>query len=669
MKKFIVLLLLTSFSLSLTAQPLRKITYKMMIETAEVSMETGDYLNALDYYKMAYEDKKEKEISLKIAQVYYLLKDYKYAANYYKRILRRDKKNEYFEHKLFYGKSLKRLNEYQDAYTELVEYARATEDPDGRAEAMLEIRGMEMYNELADNVEMEFTPLDDNINKAFSIYGASVHPDGSLYFGSFDSRKKIVLNGEAENENAKIYVAKPDASGMFSELTPLGEHINRPEFSSVHPSFSADGQRMYFTRVLLQNNEIKDAKLFVSQLKETEWSPPMELMNVNGADFNSLHPAVGELFGQEVLYFISDMAGGKGGYDIYYATIGSDGSYSNPVNLGSAINTVDDELSPYFVDGKLYYSTNGLSGLGGFDIYFSVWDGQKWAKPENMGKGYNSSVDDLFFSIDEDGRKGFLLSSRPYKGKRKLQSETCCDHLFKISARQLIINLLAEVYNEEGPLTDAKIELLDMSKVNPADPVTRSNFNGNSFNFLLTQDIAYKAIVTHKGYDPKTIEFTTAGILDDYTVKKQVTLEKMAPEVQIVKINEPIRLNNIYYDYDDFKILPDAEQDLETLMGLMIKYDDMVIELSSHTDARGKTDYNQRLSQKRANAAKSWLVENGIEDDRIKPVGYGESQILNRCKNGVNCSDDDHRFNRRTEFKIIAGPTTIEIEKQVNSEE
>ena len=109
MKKFIVLLLLTSFSLSLTAQPLRKITYKMMIETAEVSMETGDYLNALDYYKMAYEDKKEKEISLKIAQVYYLLKDYKYAANYYKRILRRDKKNEYFEHKLFYGKSLKRL--------------------------------------------------------------------------------------------------------------------------------------------------------------------------------------------------------------------------------------------------------------------------------------------------------------------------------------------------------------------------------------------------------------------------------------------------------------------------------------------------------------------------------------------------------------------------------
>jgi len=196
----------------------------------------------------------------------------------------------------------------------------------------------------------------------------------------------------------------------------------------------------------------------------------------------------------------------------------------------------------------------------------------------------------------------------------------------------------------------------------------KSNFNGNTFNFPLGQDRPYKIIVSRKGYDSKSLEFTTAGIFDDYTVKKKVTLEKAAPEIQIVKINEPIRLNNIYYDYDDYRILPDAEKDLEILLGLMEKYEDMVIELSSHTDARGDTNYNQKLSQRRANAAKEFLVQNGIVDKRIKPVGYGESMILNHCKNNVECSDDDHRYNRRTEFKIIAGPTSIEIEKQVPAE-
>jgi len=668
MKKYIIVSLLFAFIFNLQAQPLRKVTYKMMIDQAEESLQTGDYENALEYYKMAYEEKKEVEIASKMAMVYYLMKNYQRAAMQYKRVLRKDRDNQFFEDKLFYGKSLKRLDEYQEAYTQLVEYARETQDPDGRAEAMLEIKGMEMYNELPDNVEMVFKPLDENINKGFSIYGASRHADGSLYFGSFDSRKKIVLNGEAENENAKIYVAKADSEGNYKEIAPLGEHINRPEYSSVHPAFSADGNRMYFTRILLENNEIADAKIFVSYRNENDWGAPMQIPNVNTDGANSLHPNVGELFGREVLYYISDMAGGFGGYDIYYSTIDGE-QYSKPVNLGKKINSIDDELSPFYVEGKLFFSTNGLSGLGGFDIFRSDWDGQKWSDPTNLGKGYNSTVDDLFFSINEDMDKGFLLSARPYQGKRKIVSETCCDHLWSVSTRELIINLLAEVFDEEGPLTDARIELLDLSEVNPEEPVTKSNFNGNTFNFPLSQDKPYRAIVSRKGYDTKIVEFTTAGILDDYTVRKQVTLEKTKPEIQIVKINEPIRLNNIYYDYDDYQILPDAEKDLEVLLGLMEKYGDMVIELSSHTDARGSAEYNQRLSQLRANSARDWLIENGIDKDRVKPVGYGESVILNHCKNNVDCTDEEHRFNRRTEFKIIAGPTSIEIEKQVVPED
>ena len=173
-----------------------------------------------------------------------------------------------------------------------------------------------------------------------------------------------------------------------------------------------------------------------------------------------------------------------------------------------------------------------------------------------------------------------------------------------------------------------------------------------------------------EGYYPDTITFNTNGIFDNYTVRKTIKLiplppAEKEPEFTEVTINEPIRLNNIYYDLAKWDILTEAEQDLEYIEELMDQYSDMVIELSSHTDSRGKTRYNLDLSQKRAQSAKDWLVNRGIDPNRIKPVGYGESKILNQCKGRVKCSEEEHRINRRTEFKIIAGPETIQIKKEI----
>ena len=224
---------------------------------------------------------------------------------------------------------------------------------------------------------------------------------------------------------------------------------------------------------------------------------------------------------------------------------------------------------------------------------------------------------------------------------------------------------MVTVFDKDGELKNAKVKLVDLSKVKPTSPETKSNFNGNDFKFVLESDKSYKTIVSRDGYKTGTIKFNTAGIFDDFTVEKKIVLEKAEPEVEVITINQPIRLNNIYYDFDDDKILPDAEEDLDKILDLMNEYPDMVIELSSHTDARGKTKYNQKLSQRRAESAKRYLIENGISANRIEAVGYGESMILNRCKNGVNCTDDEHRFNRRTEFKIIKGPKEITIKKEI----
>ena len=193
------------------------------------------------------------------------------------------------------------------------------------------------------------------------------------------------------------------------------------------------------------------------------------------------------------------------------------------------------------------------------------------------------------------------------------------------------------------------------------------------FKYDLDGERQYKIITSKEGYLPDTSKFNTFGILDTYTVKKKVILRQEKPpvpapeepEYETVTINEDIRLNNIYYNFDKWDILKESEEDLSVILQLMFDYPDMVIELSSHTDSRGLTNYNEDLSQKRANSAKAWLVERGVVDSRIKPVGYGESQILNQCKNGVRCEEDEHRFNRRTQFKIIEGPQTIQINKKV----
>jgi peptidoglycan-associated lipoprotein len=155
------------------------------------------------------------------------------------------------------------------------------------------------------------------------------------------------------------------------------------------------------------------------------------------------------------------------------------------------------------------------------------------------------------------------------------------------------------------------------------------------------------------------------GIKKTVSIEKKITLrlERKEPDFDTIRINEPIRLDNILYDYNKDDIRPDAEPDLQDLTDLMLQYPDMKIELSSHTDARGKDDYNMDLSQRRAESAKRWILAKGIKEDRIVAKGYGETKLLNECTNGVECSDEQHQLNRRTEFKILSGPTSIITEK------
>jgi outer membrane protein OmpA-like peptidoglycan-associated protein len=243
-------------------------------------------------------------------------------------------------------------------------------------------------------------------------------------------------------------------------------------------------------------------------------------------------------------------------------------------------------------------------------------------------------------------------------------SETCCDDVYMVGIRDMVVSLRVEVSDENGKLDNVTVELYDLTQ--GGYPDTKTNPSSNDFSFPLDVDRRFKAVIIKDGYYPDSIQFNTNGIITDSMIFNNIVLRSKPPEldVQIVKINEAIRLNNIYYDLDKSDILPESEPDLSYLTDLMTKYPRMIIELSSHTDAQGSDGYNEKLSQRRSESAKQWLIRQGVEEQRIKAVGYGETVILNKCTNGVKCSDEEHMFNRRTEFKIIGGVESIEMKKE-----
>lgn len=672
-KSIFIALLMIIGVVGMEAQPVSAVSYDTMIEVAEESAEKKDYANAIEWFEKAYKESKDKDLKVVVGDLYMLLRDYKKAARSYDRVLKRDRDGIYEYLRIDYAKALKYQGLYRQSLAELRTVASTTEDDSTKQIALFEIDGIEKMDTYAQNLEAVIEFAGKDINSGSGENSPTRFNDGSLYFSSFNRKSTIVLDGDEEGYEAKIYSAARDDKGEYEKPKALNKRINREGYNSAGVSFSGDGRTMYFTRAKLDVNSIEESTIFMAPRTDSGWGAAVEIETING-DYIAMHPYEGELFGNKVLFFSSNMEGGFGGYDLYYSTMTGD-NFASPVNLGKSINSAGDDVTPFYQNGTLYYSTDGKPGFGGFDIWYATWNGSEFVDLTNMGFNYNSPQDDQYLRFTPDGSHGFMTSNRPHKDKRKLKgSDTCCDDIYKVQLREIVIDLMALVNDEKGPLKEATVELIDLSVADETEGMqSKTNVIGNDFNFLLDADHKYRVVVSKEGYYPDTtVSFNTVGLLDSYTVKKTVTLKPLPPKepteeegIEIIEANKPIRLNNIYYDFDKWDILPDAEDDLGYLKTLMDDYPNMVIELSSHTDARGDGPYNQRLSQKRAQSAKNWLVAEGINTQRIKAVGYGEAVITNQCVDGVRCSDSEHRINRRTEFKIIAGPKTIKIKTEV----
>ena len=646
------------------SQPLDEIPYNFKLEAADTAFARLDFYNAADWYEQCYKESRDPAIAHRIAICHDKMRDYSRAERWYQRIVQKDTATLYPDLKFEYGRLLKKNAKYEEAelvFNELKSSGKAEVD-DARIEN--ELVGIVLARTLKTPDDLLIENIGNRVNTRNSESSPAVDAEGNLFYVSFDQDVIIKVTNKSEDYHAKIMEARKDGKGGYSKGKAMSDKINRPGFHNSHVSFSPDGSRIYYTRAIAQGGEVTVSDMYYSDAGGREgWGAPQPISSLNG-QFISKHPVVANLFGGEVLLFSSDRPGSLGGLDLFYAPIERDGSFGMPVNLGEAVNTPGDEVTPQFADGYLYFSSDGHPTLGGFDIFKSEWDGSKLLPAENVGKGINTSVDDLYYTPG-DADAGFLVSNRD--GTRSIKSKTCCDDIFTFGKKEIIIKLLASVFEDQTPLAGATIKMYQKIAEDLGFPDVQKNEEGNEFTFALDTDRGYKVIVEKEGYYPDTADFNTVGVRESKNFRGTFRLKPKPkvtePEMEVLTIYEPIRLNNIYYDLDDDKILPDAEPDLDFIYDLMVKYPDMVIELSSHTDSRGKDNYNLDLSQRRANSARQYLVLRGIDEKRINPVGYGEKRIINRCTNGVNCSEEEHRNNRRTEFTIIEGPQTIEVRR------
>lgn len=678
---------LFAFFASLTfliAQPINTPTLEKTLAVAKELEEKNDYLQALEWYEKAYEESEERSLLYPISLLSIEVRDYRKAERRLRSILRRDE-GLYPDAKYLYGRMLKMNEKYDEAILELKDFIVETSDPQLKKKAQLELAGAEMGKNMPPAAGFEIESVGKDINNKQGQYSPTLVGDTKMFYASFDTDDLIVMDDENEEAFVKIYEANKSEKGWDSPSV-LDQKINRPGFHNSNVHVTADGERMYFTRALLQGNKLRESKIMFTQKGDGGWQGAEELAGVN-SDSLSKHPAIGELFGREVLFFSSNREGGEGGFDLYYATRNGDGTYGDPINL-KEINTPYDDESPFFREGTLYFSTEGYPTLGGLDVFYSLWDGTDWSAPANMGKGINSSVDDIYFSLDGEGYRGVLVSNR--EGTRSVGPRTCCNDIFEFEIPKITASIVVGTFTEDKkPLKGASVSI---EEVEINDPFSQSNAEGNVFNFPLAVERSYKIVATHPGYFPDSVEVNTLGITETSAYEHRFYLTQMPPppppepEFDTIFSEQPIELSNIYYDFNEDVILKEAEQDLEFILELMNKYPEMKIELRSHTDARGDNAYNQQLSQSRTESARRWLVRRDVPRSRMEAKGYGETEpktvteqnaadhpflqvgdvlteaYINKLES-VEQQEAAHRLNRRTEFQILEGPKSIEVKR------
>ena len=505
-----------------------------------------------------------------------------------------------------------------------------------------------------------------SINSVNSDFGVTEYGN-TILFSSPRERSVFINRNHTRNDKdfLDIYKVRKEnistSADFISDVRPMFTNEVNSKLHESSITFSPDRKTMYFTRNnLVKGNYGKDKegynnlKILKAEWVKDKWDNIIELPFCSD-EYSVGHPSMSKDGNR--LYFASDMPGGLGKTDLYYVDLKIGGSYGRPVNLGTTVNTEGREMFPFIADDEvLYFSSDGHFGIGALDVFSTKEENNEFTTPVNLRAPINTQLDDFAFSINPSTKKGYLSSNRvggvgddDIYAIEQLEQEAP-----KVVCMQTVNGVVRDT-KFKNPLSDAAL-VLKNAKGDVLQNAIANNLG--EFSFALPCNQQYTVTASKEYYDSGTDTFVATGT-------KTVLLDlnfslPIAKEFVYNERNElVIKIQPIYFDYNKSNIRLDAQRQLDIVAAVMNKFGKIKVRGSSHTDARGKAAYNEKLSTRRANATVAYIKSKGIQADRIMAKGFGETRLTNACldndthTNQVKCSSEEHQNNRRTEFVII----------------
>jgi len=639
------------------------------------SFNRGDIYKAIDYYdryiRLNNDDLKSW---YRLAMLYYSTRNYMKARECFNALLNKDpeKYNMAWYYRGITSMNLEEYNVAIESFTHFRKIYKKRRDPSQYRKLA------SVYTESANwalshpgnNASVSIHHLDALINGSHIEFSPFPVSENQILFGAL-----ITDSSQAGNKVRQLYVAERN-SGRWDPLGLLEGPVNDPDANTGNAVISDDGQRMYFTRsrVNWQNREISE--IYLSYNEKGQWQQPAKLpYPVNMENHTSTQPALGKNLrtGEDILYFVSDRPGTKGGLDIWYTERDNhSATYREPRNPGRNINSPANDCCPFYdlQTRTLYFSSAGRNGYGGYDLFSATGSASKWTDAVNLGKPLNTSYDDLYMTMIRNGREGFFTSNRP--GSFSMDNGSCCDDIFyfqfnectRITSYGIVYNssnydvydqlnekyhLKLEYPEEKALLQDVPVNLYQVEKETESEILigqTITDENGR-YAFNLEMDRNYRIVIKNYGFFDKIINLSTEGKDCNDTLVISETGVNYLPEITV--------RFNVYYEHDKYRLTPEARTTIDTsLLPLIDLFPNAIIEIGSHTDSTGTDDYNIKLSQRRSESVVKYLSEKGIPEERLQAKGYGESIPVAPNSNPDGSDNPEGRqLNRRTELKIM----------------
>ncbi len=605
---------------------------KPSVVAADNAFNNEKYFAAADLYKKAITTVRKKEdkayVTYKVAECYRLINNYKQSV-------------------VWYDKAIKAGYTGADAYIKLAEAQKTLEKFDDAIETYqlylekkpndsVGLKGIEMsklalkWKEKANAFDV-FNEV--TINTKDFDYAPAFYGKGIIFASNRGTPKGKDIYDRTGKSYENIYAAVQTGKNKWTKPEQLNKNINTAYNEGV-ASFDNENRILYFTQCNGAKGKETGCKIYETTNEGANWTEPKPIDIPNPDSAIIAHPSVSA--DGKRLFFVSDMKGGMGGKDIWISEKQGN-SWGVPVNAGPKINTPGDEQFPFIhPSGTLYFASNGHMGIGGLDIFFCDWEEGDWADAVSLKSPINSTGDDFGLILDENKELGYFTSNR-VGGRGE-------DDIYSAIAIPLVFTAYGKTINNQTQkvLPQTKVTIVGSD----GSTQTATSDAQGAYKFTLKKDVNYELKASKYRF------FGDAGEASTYGFKESKDFEinfKLNP----IPLKE-IVLKGILYDLNSADLRPESISILDSLIKTMNDNPTFVIEIASHTDSRADSNYNYQLSQRRAQSVVNFMVKNGVDSARLVPKGYGESRLLNECKDGVECTEDQHQQNRRTSFSVIA---------------